>query len=168
MDVKLLTTWHYQVLDTQQPLVVFFSSIFFRRVYICISRSQGVDWFSFIWTVPKDSYICIFRSQSVDWLSLILTVTNLILITFSVVKAYQYTSITSVMLLDCFTIPCVIIFTRFFLKTKYRIKKLTGASICIAGIVIVIFSDVHASDRAGKHVLFYQVDFSFVLLFYLI
>nr|CAN71235.1 hypothetical protein VITISV_014865 [Vitis vinifera] len=53
------------------------------------------------------------------------------------------------MLLDCFTIPCVIIFTRFFLKTKYRIKKLTGASICIAGIVIVIFSDVHASDRAG-------------------
>lgn len=68
---------------------------------------------------------------------------------FLVVKAYQYTSITSVMLLDCFTIPCVIIFTRFFLKTKYRIKKLTGASICIAGIVIVIFSDVHASDRAG-------------------
>ena len=65
------------------------------------------------------------------------------------VKACQYISITSVMLLDCFTIPCVIIFTRFFLKTKYRIKKLTGAAICIAGIVIVIFSDVHASDRAG-------------------
>ena len=57
------------------------------------------------------------------------------------------------MLLDCFTIPCVIIFTRFFLKTKYRVKKLTGAAICIAGIVVVIFSDVHASDRAGKHVL---------------
>ncbi|XP_010650501.1 uncharacterized protein LOC104879428 [Vitis vinifera] len=68
---------------------------------------------------------------------------------FLVVKAYHYTSITSVMLLDCFTIPCAIIFTWFFLKTKYRFKKLTGAVICIAGLVIVIFSDVHASDRAG-------------------
>ena len=40
--------------------------------------------------------------------------------------------------------------------------------ICIAGLVIVIFSDVHASDRAGKHALFYKVDFNFVLFFYLI
>ncbi|KAJ0941547.1 putative solute carrier family 35 member SLC35F1/F2/F6 [Helianthus annuus] len=67
---------------------------------------------------------------------------------YLVVKAYQYTSLTSVMLLDCWSIPCVIILTWFFLKTKYRFKKIVGVVICIAGIVLVIFSDVHASDRS--------------------
>ncbi|KAM0013719.1 putative solute carrier family 35 member SLC35F1/F2/F6 [Helianthus debilis subsp. tardiflorus] len=67
---------------------------------------------------------------------------------YLVVKAYQYTSLTSVMLLDCWSIPCVIILTWFFLKTKYRFKKIIGVVICVAGIVLVIFSDVHASDRS--------------------
>lgn len=65
------------------------------------------------------------------------------------VKAYQYTSITSVMLLDCWAIPCVLLFTWLFLKTKYRLRKIIGVVICVAGIVAVIFSDVHAGDRAG-------------------
>ncbi|ONK57908.1 uncharacterized protein A4U43_C09F5510 [Asparagus officinalis] len=68
---------------------------------------------------------------------------------FLVVKAYQYTSLTSVMLLDCWTIPSVILLTWIFLKTKYRMKKFAGAAICVAGLVLVVFSDVHASDRAG-------------------
>ncbi|KAI3942091.1 hypothetical protein MKW92_033120 [Papaver armeniacum] len=68
---------------------------------------------------------------------------------FLVVKAYQYTSLTSVMLLDCWTIPCVILFTWLFLKTKYRIRKFIGVAVCVAGLVLVVFSDVHAADRAG-------------------
>lgn len=67
---------------------------------------------------------------------------------FLVVKAYQYTSITSVMLLDCFSIPSVIILTWLFLKTKYRFRKFVGVAACIAGLIMVVFSDVHASDRA--------------------
>lgn len=68
---------------------------------------------------------------------------------FLVVKAYQYTSMTSVMLLDCWTIPCVMVLTWIFLKTKYRFRKIIGVIVCVAGLVIVIFSDVHAGDRAG-------------------
>ncbi|XP_023639266.1 solute carrier family 35 member F1-like isoform X4 [Capsella rubella] len=56
---------------------------------------------------------------------------------------------TSVMLLDCWAIPCVLILTRVFLKTKYRMMKISGVVICILGVVMVIFSDVHAGDRAG-------------------
>ncbi|CAL9108182.1 unnamed protein product [Musa textilis] len=67
---------------------------------------------------------------------------------FIVVKSYQYTSLTSVMLLDCWAIPCVILLTWLFLKTKYGYRKFTGVAICVAGIVMVVFSDVHASDRA--------------------
>ncbi|XP_057436612.1 uncharacterized protein LOC130729018 [Lotus japonicus] len=68
---------------------------------------------------------------------------------FLVVKAYQYTSLTSVMLLDCWSIPCVMLLTWIFLKTKYRFLKITGVIVCIAGLVLVVFSDVHAGDRAG-------------------
>ncbi|XP_038986800.1 solute carrier family 35 member F1-like isoform X2 [Phoenix dactylifera] len=68
---------------------------------------------------------------------------------FLVVKAYQYTSLTSVMLLDCWAIPCVIFLTWMFLKTKYRLRKFAGVFICVAGLVLVVFSDVHAADRAG-------------------
>ncbi|KAH7277659.1 hypothetical protein KP509_38G000600 [Ceratopteris richardii] len=68
---------------------------------------------------------------------------------FSVVKAYQYTSLTSVMLLDCWTIPCVLLLIWLFIKTKYNIGQLIGVCICILGLVLVILSDVHAKDRSG-------------------
>ncbi|XP_072965054.1 uncharacterized protein [Typha angustifolia] len=68
---------------------------------------------------------------------------------FLVVKAYQYTSLTSVMLLDCWTIPCVIFLTWLFLNTKYGLRKFIGVAICVGGLVLVVFSDVHAGDRAG-------------------
>ncbi|KAJ6797232.1 solute carrier family 35 member F1-like isoform X1 [Iris pallida] len=68
---------------------------------------------------------------------------------YLVVKAYQYTSLTSVMLLDCWSIPSVIFLTWLFLKTKYRYRKFAGVAICVAGLVLVVFSDVHASDRGG-------------------
>ncbi|PUZ71505.1 hypothetical protein GQ55_2G318900 [Panicum hallii var. hallii] len=67
---------------------------------------------------------------------------------YIVVKAYQYTSLTSVMLLDCWSIPCVIVLTWIFLKTKYGLRKFIGVGVCVAGLVLVVFSDVHASDRA--------------------
>ncbi|KAJ1290386.1 hypothetical protein BS78_02G239100 [Paspalum vaginatum] len=68
---------------------------------------------------------------------------------YIVVKAYQYTSLTSVMLLDCWSIPCAILLTWIFLKTKYGLRKFIGVGVCVAGIILVVFSDVHASDRAS-------------------
>lgn len=72
------------------------------------------------------------------------------LYSFLVVKAYQYTSLTSVMLLDCWAIPAVIFLTWMFLKTNYRFRKYSGVAICVSGLVLVVFSDVHAGDRAGN------------------
>ncbi|KAG2720916.1 hypothetical protein I3760_02G056500 [Carya illinoinensis] len=53
------------------------------------------------------------------------------------------------MLLDCWSIPSVMVLTWIFLKTKYRFRKIVGVLVCVAGLVVVIFSDVHAGDRAG-------------------
>ncbi|XP_057864158.2 uncharacterized protein LOC131072111 isoform X2 [Cryptomeria japonica] len=69
---------------------------------------------------------------------------------YLVVKAYQYTSITSVTLLDCWTIPWVMILTRLFIKTKYKIWQYCGAVICIAGLIVVFFSDSSTTVTGGS------------------
>lgn len=43
---------------------------------------------------------------------------------FLVVSAYQYTSIASVMLLDCFAIPVVMLLSALFLNAKVRASGL--------------------------------------------
>ena len=40
--------------------------------------------------------------------------------------------------------------TFIFLKTKYRFRKIAGVIVCVAGLVMVVFSDVHSGDRSGK------------------
>ncbi|CAK9209372.1 unnamed protein product [Sphagnum troendelagicum] len=64
-------------------------------------------------------------------------------------KAYQYTSITSAMLLDCWAIPLVLFLTWLALKTRYAAGHFVGVAICVLGLVVVIFSDVHAQDRSS-------------------
>lgn len=96
--------------------------------------------------------VLIYKKQSVKikwYYYLILAIID-VEANYIVVKAYQYTSLTSVMLLDCWAIPCVILFTWIFLKTKYGWRKLFGVGVCVAGLVLVVFSDVHASDRQSK------------------
>ena len=61
------------------------------------------------------------------------------------------------MLLDCWSIPSVMLLTRIFLKTKYRLTKITGAVFCIAGLILVIFSDVHAGQRSGRWLFMYLI-----------
>ena len=54
---------------------------------------------------------------------------------YFVVKAYSYTSITSVMLLDCFTIPCVMVLSCVFLKAK--VAALASLPVCVRVCVSV-------------------------------
>lgn len=93
----------------------------------------------------------------IDFKTLTVKEVHLMIFWCAVVKAYQYTSITSIMLLDCWSIPSVIFLTWFFLKTKYRLRKAIGVAICVVGLVVVVFSDVHAKDRSGKWMLFYAI-----------
>lgn len=56
-------------------------------------------------------------------------------------KAYQYSSITSVALLDCWTIAWVIGLTWTFLGTRYSLWQILGAAISAAGLGLVLLSD---------------------------
>jgi solute carrier family 35 protein F1/2 len=54
------------------------------------------------------------------------------------------------MLLDCFTIPFVMGFSYFFLKRKYHRNHLVGVVICLAGLMLLIFSDFLQDSEANK------------------
>ncbi|CAN0880030.1 Solute carrier family 35 member F2 [Linum grandiflorum] len=67
-------------------------------------------------------------------------------------KAYQFTSITSVTMLDCVTLLWVIILTRVFIGTRYSTSQFAGAAVCVAGLALVILSDVGVGgdDEGGS------------------
>lgn len=83
------------------------------------------------------------------WIYLLLAIVD-VEANFLVVLAYQYTSITSVMLLDCFTIPCVMFGSYFFLKYKYRAMHIIGAGMSISGIALLMVGDVLTSDESNR------------------
>jgi solute carrier family 35 protein F1/2 len=60
---------------------------------------------------------------------------------FLVILAYKFTSITSIMLLDCFTIPSAMILSYCFLGACYQRLHIAGVFLCCAGLSIVIISD---------------------------
>lgn len=68
---------------------------------------------------------------------------------YLVVKAYKYTTITSVMLLDCFSIPCVMVLSFLFLKTRFRLVHYLGVVLCLAGLGTLIATDAMYNDHPG-------------------
>ncbi|KAI7997744.1 Solute carrier family 35 member F1 [Camellia lanceoleosa] len=65
-------------------------------------------------------------------------------------KAYEYSSITSVTLLDCWTIPWVIVLTWFIMATRYSLWQLFGAAICVTGLGLVLLSDAGVGGGGGS------------------
>ncbi|XP_059389038.1 solute carrier family 35 member F2-like [Carassius carassius] len=69
---------------------------------------------------------------------------------YAVVKAYQYTTLTSIQLLDCFIIPVLMILSWFFLKTRYRIIHYVAVCICLAGVGAMVGADILAGLDQGS------------------
>ena len=69
---------------------------------------------------------------------------------FLVVKAYGYTSVTSVQVLDCFSIAVVLFLSRVFLKTKYNAYQYTGVGVCLVGLMGLIGADVMTGRNSGS------------------
>ncbi|GAY33173.1 hypothetical protein CUMW_006020 [Citrus unshiu] len=69
---------------------------------------------------------------------------------FLVNKAYQFSSITSVTLLDCCTIAWAIVLTWLFLGTRYSLWQLLGAALCVLGLGLVLLSDAGGDGGGGS------------------
>ena len=57
------------------------------------------------------------------------------------VKAYQFTDITSVLLLNSLTIPWIVVLSYIVLKRRYRMLEIVAMFICLCGLGLVILSD---------------------------
>ncbi|KAI4904634.1 hypothetical protein NFI96_019164 [Prochilodus magdalenae] len=69
---------------------------------------------------------------------------------YTVVKAYQYTTLTSIQLLDCFIIPVIMILSWFFLKARYRIIHYVAVCVCLAGVGAMVGADLLAGRDQGS------------------
>ncbi|XP_074268894.1 uncharacterized protein LOC141592198 [Silene latifolia] len=85
---------------------------------------------------------------------------------YFVIKAFQFTSITSVTLFDCWTIPWVMVLTYFFIGTRYSIRQYFGAATCILGLGLVLLSDAGIAGGGGSKPLLGDVFVILGTLFY--
>lgn len=74
---------------------------------------------------------------------------------YTVVKAYQFTTLTSIQLLDCFVIPVLMLLSWFFLKTRYGLVHYVAVVVCLLGVGAMVGADIVAgrTEESGSNVL---------------
>lgn len=65
---------------------------------------------------------------------------------FLVVKAYQYTTLLSCMLLDAWAIPMCIFFAWIYMRPRYHWTQILGILVCIGGLGMLVASD-HITEK---------------------
>ncbi|XP_032063320.1 solute carrier family 35 member F2 isoform X2 [Aythya fuligula] len=73
---------------------------------------------------------------------------------YTIVKAYQYTTLTSVQLLDCFGIPVLMALSWFILRARYRLIHFIAVAVCLLGVGTMVGADILAGrqDSEGSDV----------------
>ncbi|KAM9732675.1 LOW QUALITY PROTEIN: solute carrier family 35 member F2-like [Menidia menidia] len=69
---------------------------------------------------------------------------------YTVVKAYQYTTLTSVQLLDCFVIPVLMLLSWCILGTRYRPVHYAAVGLCLLGVGAMVGADLLAGRDQGS------------------
>ncbi|KAJ1674829.1 hypothetical protein EV182_002483, partial [Spiromyces aspiralis] len=66
---------------------------------------------------------------------------------YFVVKAYDYTSLLSCMLLDAWTIPVVVVLMFFLMKIRFHWSQYLGVVVCLVGLGLLIKSDMDSGKN---------------------
>ncbi|CAL9684428.1 unnamed protein product [Knipowitschia caucasica] len=69
---------------------------------------------------------------------------------YTVVKAYQYTTLTSVQLLDCFVVPVLMVLSWWILKTRFRPVHYAAVFVCVLGVGAMVGADLLAERDQGS------------------
>ncbi|XP_056417601.1 solute carrier family 35 member F2 isoform X1 [Hyla sarda] len=69
---------------------------------------------------------------------------------YSIVKAYQFTTITSVQLLDCVGIPVLMVLSWFILHSRYRLIHYIAVAVCLLGVGTMVGADVLSGREEGR------------------
>lgn len=68
---------------------------------------------------------------------------------YLVVSAYASTSLASIQLLDCWTLPCAMLLSAVFLRLRYTRRHAAGVVVCMAGLATLIATDWATSVATG-------------------
>lgn len=68
---------------------------------------------------------------------------------YLVVKAYSYTTITSVQLLDCFSIVTVLVLSYCVLGVRYHFVNGVGVMTCVLGLIALVLTDTLTGNNIG-------------------
>ncbi|XP_072178843.1 solute carrier family 35 member F2-like [Diadema setosum] len=123
---QILNDSHHVSAPTTQSFANYLLLALVYCTLLCLRKSQDKNFYT-VFTKRWWKYILI---AAVD-----------VEANYLVVKAYQYTTITSIQLLDCITIPVVILLSFFILRVRYRIIHIIGVVICMAGLGALIGAD---------------------------
>lgn len=101
--------------------------------------------------VKKKTFVDIVKSRGLRYVLLALVDVEA---NYFFIKAYKFTTIASVMLLDCFTIPTVTVLSIIFLRSKYMRRHYAAIALCLSGLVVLVISDWKREkdgDKSGKN-----------------
>ncbi|XP_076836493.1 solute carrier family 35 member F2 [Brachyhypopomus gauderio] len=92
----------------------------------------------------------IFQILKSKWWKYLLMALTDVEANYTVVKAYQFTTLTSIQLLDCFIIPVLMALSWFFLKTRYRPLHFAAVVVCLLGVGAMVGADMLAGRDQGS------------------
>ncbi|XP_040196185.1 solute carrier family 35 member F2-like [Rana temporaria] len=69
---------------------------------------------------------------------------------YCLVKAFQYTTLTSVQLLDCVAIPALMVLSWFILRSRYKWIHYVAVGVCLLGVGTLVYTDVLSGRADGK------------------
>ncbi|KAI4886839.1 hypothetical protein NFI96_018403 [Prochilodus magdalenae] len=104
--------------------------------------------FTLVFRKGEESIFQILKSKW--WKYLLMALTD-VEANYIVVKAYQFTTLTSIQLLDCFVIPVLMVLSWFFLKTRYRLLHFVAVGVCLLGVGAMVGADLLAGRDQGSN-----------------
>ncbi|TSN39316.1 Solute carrier family 35 member F2 [Bagarius yarrelli] len=131
-----------QYLATEFHLDVPALQSFINYTLLCLTYTTAL-----CFTKGSRNFLQILRSKW--WKYLLLGLAD-VEANYAVVKAYQYTTLTSIQLLDCFILPVLLILSRIFLKTRYRIIHYVAVCVCLAGVGAMVGADLVSGRDQGS------------------
>ncbi|KAJ1729034.1 hypothetical protein LPJ72_005185 [Coemansia sp. Benny D160-2] len=66
---------------------------------------------------------------------------------YFVIKAYEYTSLLACMLLDTWTLPCVVVLSYFLLRARFWWTQVAAVLVCLGGMGLLIKGDIDAGKN---------------------
>ncbi|XP_069680906.1 solute carrier family 35 member F2-like isoform X2 [Periplaneta americana] len=121
-----LSTWYQVTLPMgQSTLRYMLQCVVFTTWLSCRSGDQGI--------------INVLRCQGLRYLALAFMDVEA---GFLLMMAHQFTTLTSIQLLDCVSIPVALALSCSVLKVRYKIVHIVGVSICLMGVGCLVWADV--------------------------